>query len=89
MYEALKSQDYAYACNMRGADSDSLVVVSSIIDYAPLMADPAAVKKLYDPRVKIVSLTVTEKGYCLDDAGALDIGNKDVKTDIETFQDPR
>lgn len=89
MYEALKSQDYVYACNMRGKDSGELVVVESIVDYAPLMADPKEVEKLYDARVKIMSLTVTEKGYCLNDAGALDVDNKDVKKDIETFKDPR
>src|SRR4029078_13366955 len=38
---------------------------------------------MVDPRIRIVSLTVTEKGYCHDPAtGALDLGHPDIRHDI-------
>src|SRR5262249_26331408 len=36
-----------------------------------------------------VTLTITEKGYCLDASGQLDMLNADVKADIATPQHPR
>jgi fructuronate reductase len=43
-----------------------------------------------DPRVKIVSLTITEKGYCLDPAtGLLDEAHPDIRHDIAMPNQPR
>jgi len=41
------------------------------------------VERLAHPATKIVSLTVTEKGYCLDQSLKLDLGNGLVKHDLE------
>lgn len=35
--------------------------------------------------MKIISLTVTEKGYCTTETGALDLSNPDIKSDIVNF----
>ena len=41
-------------------------IVGSIMDFVLVVDDPpGAVKRLADPAVKILSLTITEKGYCL------------------------
>lgn len=46
--------------------------------------DPLAViRKLADPEVKIVTLTITEKGYCLAPDGSLDRDNADIRHDLE------
>ena len=46
-------------------------------------ADPAsAFAHLEHPSVRLVTLTVTEKGYCLDAAGALDVAHPAVAHDL-------
>ena len=39
--------------------------------------------------MKILSLTVTEKGYCLTEEGVLDVENADVRADIANFSDAK
>ncbi|WP_016954378.1 mannitol dehydrogenase family protein [Catenovulum agarivorans] len=41
------------------------------------------------PSVKLVSLTVTEKGYCLNEAGELDINSANVQHDIKHVLEPK
>ena len=49
--------------------------------YAP--EDPAAaVAKMASPTTKIVSMTVTEKGYSQDSTGDLDFNHPDIKHDL-------
>jgi fructuronate reductase len=43
---------------------------------------------LRDPAVRIVSSTVTEKGYCLGADGALDFGHPDIVHDLENPEQP-
>ncbi|MFQ1702819.1 mannitol dehydrogenase family protein [Loktanella agnita] len=53
--------------------------------------DPGAVVDLMaDPKVKIVSLTITEKGYCHSPAtGRLDLSHPDIAYDLENLATPR
>jgi fructuronate reductase len=53
--------------------------------------DPVAVvERIADPEVRIVSLTVTEKGYCHDPAtGALMADHPDIRHDLEHPERPR
>ena len=57
--------------------------------FAP--ADPRAlVRRMADPRVHVVTLTVTEKGYCHDPAtGRLDLAHPDVRHDLAHPDEPR
>ncbi|MGQ0661549.1 mannitol dehydrogenase family protein [Sphingosinicella sp.] len=53
-------------------------------------ADAAAVRRrLADPAVRIVTSTVTEKGYCLTGDGTLDFDHPDIVQDLETPDQPR
>jgi len=53
-------------------------------------ADGAAVRTLLrDPAVRIVTSTVTEKGYCLAGDGTLDFGHPDIVHDLARPQTPR
>ena len=38
MYETLKSQNFLFTCNMRSESVNEVVVVKSIVDYAPLFS---------------------------------------------------
>lgn len=82
--DALKSQDYLYTVLSRDSTAgDTARVIGSIMDYIFVPDDPTkALNRLADPSTAIVSLTVTEKGYCVDASGSLDLGNSLIKHDL-------
>lgn len=45
-------------------------------------------ERLANPQTRIVTLTITEKGYCLDARGELDLRHVDVMHDLATPQQP-
>lgn len=45
--------------------------------------------RLLAATTRIVSLTITEKGYCVNAAGTLDLANPDIATNLSTPQQPR
>ena len=66
-------------------------VIGSMIEYLFAPADPAAVlARLRDPAIRIVSLTVTEGGYNIDEAtGAFRLDAPDVAHDLANPTTPR
>ncbi len=89
--DALKPQDCLYSVFSRQADGDQLRVVGSMLDALALPEDLGrALALMIDPRTRIVTLTVTEKGYCQDAAtGALDESNAVIKADLANRTAPR
>ena len=86
MYDALTKQDCLYGLLLRGNTSACARVVGSIVDFVFVPEDPeASLKRLCSPSVKIISLTVTEKGYYRTVSGELDVSNALVKEDIDGF----
>lgn len=68
MADALKAQDHLYALITRGHQSTEVEVIGSIVDF--IHASPRAdrlVASIADPATQIVSLTITEGGYPVDD----------------------
>ncbi|CAM9594435.1 unnamed protein product [Ectocarpus fasciculatus] len=84
MYNILKEQDHLYTLLSRGHTGSEARVVGSIVDFmfAP-ENHQAVIDKLSDAETRIVSLTVTEKGYCQDVNGDLDRTNALVKSDLD------
>jgi mannitol 2-dehydrogenase len=69
MLDALKSQDYLYTVFERSEEGRRARVIGSIVDYVLAPPSPeAAIERLAEPEVKVVSLTITEGGYLRDDA---------------------
>jgi mannitol 2-dehydrogenase len=68
MAGVLTAQDGLYALVTRSQDATSVQVIGSIVDYV-LAADDIEplVARIADPATKIVSLTVTEGGYPVDE----------------------
>eukprot|EP00238_Polyblepharides_amylifera_P002005 CAMPEP_0196585382 /NCGR_PEP_ID=MMETSP1081-20130531/50433_1 /TAXON_ID=36882 /ORGANISM="Pyramimonas amylifera, Strain CCMP720" /LENGTH=1314 /DNA_ID=CAMNT_0041906905 /DNA_START=249 /DNA_END=4193 /DNA_ORIENTATION=- len=90
MSEALIGQDCLYTLTTRGSSGFGCSVVGSIMDFVYALDDVgAAVEKLAQPQCKIVSLTITEKGYCWDQNGHLDLKNSSVVSDLEDITKPR
>jgi fructuronate reductase len=72
-YDALDPQGGLYAVSVRSREGEALRVIGAIrkVIVAPRAVDDL-LDALADPQTRIVTLTVTEKGYCHDPAtGAL------------------
>ena len=89
---AMAEQDGLYTLTLfppEGAPSTE--VVGSIVEYLFAPADPAAVlARLDDPAIRIVTLTVTEGGYNLDEAtGRFRLDAPDIVHDLAHPTTPR
>ncbi len=89
--DALAPQDGLYTVATREDEAEELRVVGALRGLHVAPEDPAALlAAMADPRIRIVSLTVTEKGYCHDPAsGTLDEAHPDIRHDLATPQAPR
>lgn len=75
--DALVPQDGLYTLALRGNEGESLRVVGSVLDVLVAPEDPGALlDRLCDPAVRIVTLTITEKGY------AVDLGSGGLRRDL-------
>ncbi|PWC31377.1 mannitol dehydrogenase family protein [Azospirillum sp. TSO35-2] len=89
--DALKPQDCLYTVLTREDGRDQVQVVGSFID-AMATADQrdAVIALMARPEIRIVTLTVTEKGYCQDAAtGALDEAHPLIRADLADPAQPR
>jgi fructuronate reductase len=86
--DALVPQDGLYA--LAELDHQSrFEIVGSIMRLLVAPEAPNAVLDLLaSPQVGVVTMTVTEKGYCLDGAGQLDLGHPDIAADLAAPQTP-
>jgi fructuronate reductase len=89
--DALRPQGGLYTLAVRAANGESLRVIGSVND---VMVVPEERERLLaamaSPSVRIVSLTITEKGYCHDPAsGALNEAHPDIRHDLAHPHAPR
>lgn len=69
MAETLRAQDHLYTVIEKSDGTVSARVVGSIVDHLFAPEDPEAViAKIADPATRIVSLTITEGGYSVNEA---------------------
>lgn len=89
--DALGPQDGLYTVAVRSGEGDRLRVIGSVRKLLVAPENPAALlEAMCDPRTRIVSLTVTEKGYCHDPAtGELDQNHADIRADLASPDRPR
>ena len=89
--DALGPQDGLYAIEVKDGETDELRVIGSITRVLVAPEDPAALlAALVDPAIRIVTLTVTEKGYCHAPAtGELDEAHPDIRHDLAEPGRPR
>ena len=88
--QAMQSQDCLYTVLARSKEEDIAHIVGSMKDILHAPSDPGAVlKKLASEDVKILSLTVTEKGYCYDKNRDLDESNPVVQHDLKNPDMPK
>ena len=88
--DALAPQDWLYTLVERDDDGAAAQVVASIVDLLPPGDAEAILGAIDRPGIRIVSLTVSETGYCLDaDARRLDLGNPLIAADLAHPRRPR
>ncbi|TNC47417.1 mannitol dehydrogenase family protein [Rubellimicrobium rubrum] len=87
----LAPQDYAYQAVELGPEGRQVRKVQMLRDILVAPEDPEAVLAVMaDPAIRIVSLTVTEKGYTHSPAtGRLDFAHPDILHDLEQPDAPR
>ena len=82
-HDALAPQDGLYTLAERGSDGENLRVIGSIGRVLVAPQDPARLlDSLTDPRIRIVSLTITEKAYLRNAAGDLDAAHPGIVADL-------
>jgi fructuronate reductase/mannitol 2-dehydrogenase len=86
MKQALAQQDHLYTVVERGADHEQARVVGAMTDYIYAPEESNRLRAtLADPRVRIVSLTITGNGYHLDpNTGELDDKCPEVVGDLRS-----
>lgn len=88
--DKLQQQDNLYTVLERNAETDSARVVGSIIETLHAPSSPQAVlTRLQDENIKILSLTITEKGYCYDNDRNLDDENELIRHDLSNLSSPK
>jgi fructuronate reductase len=89
--DALAPQDWLYTCVDRDGSGERLTAMASLTGVLVAPEDPGAVVvRLADPAVRIVTLSVTEKGYHrLAAQGALDEDDVSIRHDLAHPDMPR
>ncbi len=87
--EALSRQDYLYCLAELGGELQ-VRIIGALREILVAPADRgAALVRLEAPETRIVTLTVTEKGYCLGPDGQLDPSHPDIAHDLGAAEPAR
>jgi fructuronate reductase len=89
--DQLEPQDNWYTLVERSGEGENLQLIGAVTTTRVGPENPAALTEIMaDPAIKIVSLTITEKGYCHDPAsGDLNLAHPDILHDLENPTKPR
>ena len=87
----MAAQDCLYTVVSKGEAGNNAHIVGAMTNYHYAPDDASAVlSKLCSPETRVVSLTVTEKGYCFDEvAGQLDLAHPMIAHDLEHPDAPK
>ncbi len=89
--DQLAPQDGLYTLVERSGDGEKLQLIGAVLQNLVGPENPAAlVAAMANADIKIVSLTVTEKGYCHDPAtGNLNVQHPDIQHDLQNLASPK
>jgi len=88
--DALKPQDCLYTVAFQQGETTSIRVIGSVLDILVAPEDPERlVAALVDPRIRLVTLTITEKAYAIDPGtGRLDKIEPAIAADLADSRTP-
>lgn len=88
----MKEQNYLYFLRSRGKNVDEHQVIGSIVGYSAIDPKVASTRKevlerLAHPNTKIISMTITEGGYNVDDAThEFNFANSEIQQDLKDLE---
>ena len=86
--DLLVPQNFLYTLAIRDVEP-SCRIIGSIFEMLSANSQQCEIlDKFENPSLHIVSMTITEKGYCLTPAGDLDVANPSIQHDLENRQMP-
>jgi fructuronate reductase len=86
---ALRPQDYCYTLVIRDEKS-STRIIHALAEILVASEDVAGVlRRLSAPTTHIVTMTITEKGYCLTPDGHLDTARPEITADLDNLDAPQ
>jgi mannitol 2-dehydrogenase len=90
MRDVMRSQDCLYALVERSMEGDKARIIGSIVNFLFAPDDPQKViEQMASPNTRIVSLTITEGGYYIDQStGELDAKHPDIQYDLAHPHEP-
>ncbi len=87
--DALRPQDYRYTLVIRDVQS-STRVIHALAEILVASEDVGAVvERMAAPTTHVVTMTITEKGYCLTPEGELDTARPEIVADLENLDAPQ
>ncbi|WP_045461361.1 mannitol dehydrogenase family protein [Vibrio hyugaensis] len=92
LIKELRQQDNVYAVLERGSNREQVKISKSITHSLHPLLDgrEKVLETLADVNTAIVSLTITEKGYCIEpSSGTLDTNNPLIQDDLKSAQSPK
>ena len=88
--QALADQEGLYTVLERNAKADTARIIGSMKEVMHAPSNPQAVlDRMINPAIKILSLTITEKGYYYDPQGNLNTEHPAVKNDLDLSNTPQ
>ncbi|WP_394176977.1 mannitol dehydrogenase family protein [Thalassotalea litorea] len=89
--DLLKQQDYLYTAIERSNAIESARIIGALQTVLVAPEDPQAViDALSDPNIKVVTTTITEKGYCLLPGNTgLNLQHPDIHHDLANLDSPK
>jgi fructuronate reductase len=80
--DALARQDHLYTVETL-SETPEYRIIAALKSSLTAATQPAQLRaRFQDPKIHIVTMTVTEKGYCLDQNGDLDLAHDDIAHDL-------
>lgn len=92
LIDDLNKQNGLFTVVETSSDETTSRLVRTVTEsiHTPATGIEVAIKKLLEPQIKIVSLTITEKGYCVDPKSRkLDLANSLIAHDLEKPRKPK
>src|SRR5437773_4389978 len=89
--DALAPQDCLYTVAIRSGSGTEHRIIGSVLETQVVKEDPAQlIARMANPAIRIVSLTITEKGYChTPQTGELNAAHPDIVHDLAHPDAPR
>ncbi len=89
MRDKLQAQDWLTTLVERDGFGQSARVTGAMMDFVPVFNTEALLTWLADPRIRIVSMTITEGGYYLDSDSSFDPTHPDIVADGRNPRSPK